>query len=343
MANWTIIRRYGDTDFITGLRAIAATMVVMFHTSLFREYGAIGVNLTEAGRYGVQVFFVISGFTIAATFLGADSYRSYLIRRLMRIAPLYVFVICAAVGLTFAGVINPAGWSVRFDVDIDAYNLLMHFSFLSFLDYRIANSLVGVEWTIPVEVFWYVLLPWFIARLAGVRTALVFMAVLLVLALIAVVMGQRLGSHLISEWFPTTYGPYFLLGVLTYKLRPAASFAGQEMMIFWGGVALFAFAALAAPVMTGAWVGVAVAMMIIGHRERSGSVLTLAPLLFLGSISYSIYLWHAVVIRFFAMPVDVPGYIEFSAVYGLTVVLSVATYMLVEKPTNALGAKLAKR
>ncbi len=343
MGDWSIIRRYGDTDFITGLRAIAATMVVMFHTSLFREYGAIGVNLTEAGRYGVQVFFVISGFTIAATYLGADSYRSYLIRRLMRIAPLYVFIICMAAGLTWAEVINPAGWSVRFDVGIDAYNLLMHFSFLSFLDYRIANSLVGVEWTIPVEVFWYVLLPWFISRLVGTRAALAFMAALLALAFATVIAGNQLGSPLISEWFPTTYGPYFLLGVLTFKLRSSAVMQGRAAAVFWGGIALFAFAALAAPVMTGAWVGIAVAMIIVGHRGRGGGVLTVAPLLFLGSISYSIYLWHAVVIRYFAMPVDVPGYVEFSAVYGLTVVLSIATYLLVEKPTNALGAKLARR
>ncbi|WP_299191069.1 acyltransferase [uncultured Litoreibacter sp.] len=341
--NASIIRRYGDTDFITGLRAIAATMVVAFHCSIFREFGQIGENVTEAGRYGVQVFFVISGFTIAATYLGAPSYLSYLVRRLMRIAPVYFFVIGAAIALTVAGVITGTGWSARFGVETDAYNLLMHLTFMSFWDYKIANSLIGVEWTIPVEVFWYVILPWVIARAVGVRKAVIFMVGLAALAFATILIGAQLGPSLISEWFPTTYGPYFLLGVLTYKLRSSTQMIGRETMAFWGGVAIFLFACVAAPVMTGAWVGVATALIIVGHRSSGGvSILTTTPLLFAGSISYSIYLWHALVVRYFALPESFPGYLEFLVVFGVTLVLSVPTYLLVEKPTNRWGAVIAK-
>ncbi len=44
----------------------------------------------------------------------------------------------------------------------------MHFAFVSFLDYRIANSLIGVEWTIPVEVFWYIFLPFLLPFAQGI-------------------------------------------------------------------------------------------------------------------------------------------------------------------------------
>ena len=52
----SFVRNYGSTDFITGLRAIAATMVVMIHTGALLEFGIIGFNITMAGKYGVDFF-----------------------------------------------------------------------------------------------------------------------------------------------------------------------------------------------------------------------------------------------------------------------------------------------
>lgn len=80
-----ILRQYGDTDFITGLRAIAATMVIVIHTGAFRDFGQWGQAVTDAGKYGVDIFFVISGFTIAKTFNESRDYKSYLVRRMVRI------------------------------------------------------------------------------------------------------------------------------------------------------------------------------------------------------------------------------------------------------------------
>lgn len=68
MAETTFVRRYGETDFITGLRAIAASMVVIIHTGAFTGFGSMGSALTGLGKYGVDIFFVISGFTVAKTF-----------------------------------------------------------------------------------------------------------------------------------------------------------------------------------------------------------------------------------------------------------------------------------
>jgi len=76
MPGSSIIRSYGETDFITGLRAVAATMVVVMHTGAFSAFGPIGEAVTSAGKYGVDVFFVISGFTVAKTFTEARDYRA---------------------------------------------------------------------------------------------------------------------------------------------------------------------------------------------------------------------------------------------------------------------------
>jgi len=66
--SFTLMRRYGDTDFVTGLRAVAIVMVLVIHSGAFVDFGTIGQSVTDNGKFGVQIFFVIAGFTI---FLGA--------------------------------------------------------------------------------------------------------------------------------------------------------------------------------------------------------------------------------------------------------------------------------
>ena len=76
------------------------------------------------------------------------------------------------------------------------------------------------------------------------------------------------------------------------------------------------------------------------------NVLTLRPMLFLGSISYSIYLWHhAVIMVLERYAHDVyfgHGLWRFALVGGLTIALSTLTYILVERPTNRLGRRIAE-
>lgn len=60
-------RRYGETDFVTALRAVAAVMVISLHTGAFIGLGEIGRRVTSAGTNSVPVFFVIAGFAVAAS------------------------------------------------------------------------------------------------------------------------------------------------------------------------------------------------------------------------------------------------------------------------------------
>ena len=73
----SIIRRYGDTDFVTGLRCVAILMVLLVHTGAFSEFGAIGQSVTDNGKFGVQIFFVIAGFTIYQNVSTSD-YKQYI-------------------------------------------------------------------------------------------------------------------------------------------------------------------------------------------------------------------------------------------------------------------------
>ena len=93
------IRNYGDTTFITGMRAYACFAVVLIHAGGggLRSLGAIGNRIVDLGGQGVAVFFVISGFSVSAAYSTSDSYMDYINKRLWRITPLYYFWIAISV------------------------------------------------------------------------------------------------------------------------------------------------------------------------------------------------------------------------------------------------------
>lgn len=86
--------------------------------------------------------------------------------------------------------------------------------------------------------------------------------------------------------------------------------------------------------------------MLITFRASSRDVrgvLCLRPMLFLGSISYSIYLLHPLVIEtVLAFPAlaAIAGFGHFAVVAVLTIAASVVTYSAIEHPSNSLGKRL---
>jgi len=340
------LRSYGSTDFITGLRGIAAMMVVWIHTGAFLGLGQFGLNVTEAGKYGVQVFFVISGFTIAATWYSGNSYRQFMVRRLSRIAPTYWAIIAIAAALFQLGLTPAPHFLTEFGAEMDVYNLLMHASFLSFADYRIANSIIGVEWSIPIEVFWYSMLPLLLARSRSRRGFVVWLTLLLILAALTRVALGAVGGAVAAKWFPTTFGAYFLIGAACYHVRSMDwhKVARHAGVVMWGSVALFVVVLLLAPPGGGALIGLATAGILLARRDSDGfgKWLDSVPLRFLGTISYSIYLWHLIVVALIG-DWAADGLARFAIVSVVTVLLSVMTYLVLERPTNRWGRQLAER
>lgn len=347
-----LLRFYGDTDFITGLRAIAATMVVMIHTGAFTEFGAIGQAITSAGKYGVDIFFVISGFTIAKTFSEAKDYRSYLTRRIMRIVPLYWLIISIAMLLWMSGSFSLPHWMQELGSQPDLYNFLLHLSMLSYLDYTVANSLLGVEWTIPIEVFWYVFLPPLIYfAKTPPRTVGIVLGLLILTAILSYASKKLFGTSLPIKWSPIAHGHLFFVGAASFYLRDRFGSVASQRPVVWIACAVILFTAALTVDFGGRseMLALSTAILIVCVTPaRAGWVtrpLTVRPMLFLGSISYSIYLIHVVVLHvlgdFTLLPASGIG--TFLIVYGVTVAISTATYLLVEKPTNQVGRRMVQR
>jgi len=158
------------------IRGIAILLVLFFHGFGFR-YGLQGLSglpelfvaATLPGWMGVNLFFVLSGFLITGILLDtkprANYYRSFYIRRALRILPLYYAV------LVFLAVLTRTGWVGR--------HASWAFLGLSFFYLSNVTELFGVPmqygvlWSLAVEEHFYLLWPAAVRSLSRHRVAIV--------------------------------------------------------------------------------------------------------------------------------------------------------------------------
>lgn len=156
-------------DFLDGLRGLAVAMVFVYH-ALFAAYQQATLHWGDwfplwaknlpilpyypatLGRYGVAVFFVVSGFCIHLSYVRQPGWGPFWIRRFFRIYPPYL------VPMLLLGILEPL--RLRHSLGIDegiqliSHLLLVH-NFSGFTLFGINGSL----WTIAVEVQLYALYP----------------------------------------------------------------------------------------------------------------------------------------------------------------------------------------
>ncbi|HEX5909939.1 MAG TPA: acyltransferase, partial [Thermoleophilaceae bacterium] len=148
--------RVGNVDV---LRAVAALMVLAGHAYLLsgRPLGILADRwydvLVLGGATGVWLFFAISGYVISKPFLDRlvtgqplPALRGYALRRVVRIFPLYVAALTAFIVIAGAGDIKPWHYPVHF--------LLLH----NLVPGR-ETALLGVSWTLSIEVLFYCAVP----------------------------------------------------------------------------------------------------------------------------------------------------------------------------------------
>jgi peptidoglycan/LPS O-acetylase OafA/YrhL len=348
-------KSYGETDFITGMRAFAALAVLFIHTggAGLRELGLVANNFVDLGKAGVYVFFVISGFSVAQSLVSSSGYFDYLNKRLWRIAPLYYFWIVGAIALS----VTATYWQGRFDTEIDAYNVLMHLGFVSFLDYKIANSILGVEWSISIEVFWYLFMP---MLLVVSRNRLVAVAMIVISAAIHIAAEKTPtflpvpdgDAAIAMHWSPIPFLFSFCLGVAAFRFRgiiPASGRAANAVVIVAASLILVycSYPSAISKVFRDdfflmSWI--AFALIVFGTPESSlfKKLLANRAVIVIGTVSYGIYLCH--------MPIIIlierlsPELAEQKSAFFIVVTLlsclaSLITYQVIEKPCGNIGKR----
>lgn len=346
---------------VDGLRFVSILLVVGFHVAAYLALKA-GAAFSPApaedplarflshGRFGVQLFFALSGFVLALPFAAARlsggppvSLRAYFLRRLTRLEPPYV----AALLLAAAGALAANTAS--------AAELLPHLAasllYLHNVVYGEPSTVLGVAWSLEVEVQFYLLAPllsavFFAARRAWVRRAAMVAAIVATVAL----------QHAMGPWETPWLGwhlQWFLVGFLVADVyladagtaggsRPPARTWGWDAVAVaacGGIVASWDAPSVAASLALPAAVG---ALYLAAFRGRAtGAVLGNRWLATIGGMCYSIYLLHYLVISavgrvtlpYFRTEAFWPYLLAQLAVLSLAVLAVCGTFfVLVERP-----------
>ena len=145
--------------FADGLRATAILFVVINHFALFGHLTLLGHknDLAFLGRWGVNCFFLLSGFLLSRAFLkaildpsiGFPSMRSFFLRRFYRIYPLYAV---AVIFSGFVGIYAVGGSALPF--------IASHLAFAQFvLPDQINSDWNAPLWTMAIDIQFYIALP----------------------------------------------------------------------------------------------------------------------------------------------------------------------------------------
>ena len=289
---------------IDGLRALAVLMVVVCHA---------GQGWLPGGFVGVDVFFVISGFLISAIVLeqarqGRFSLAGFYDRRIRRIVPAYGVVAAAA---TLAAIwLLPPGELAAFGRRLkSSAAFLANFQFRSEASYfapvSADNPLLHL-WSLSVEEQFYLVWPLALAgfmRVTGGRGLMIGLAALAAASLAGSVLMVR-GNPAGAFYFTPVRAWELLLGALVAagagpSLRQRPALRQASALLGLAGLALPALSYTAtAPAFPG-WAALppclgAVLLLHAGSQGPTwaGRLLATRPLVAVGKLSYSLYLWH---------------------------------------------------
>jgi peptidoglycan/LPS O-acetylase OafA/YrhL len=339
-----------DIRPLTSLRIVAAIWVLAYH---FRDHLGLDVDrlgLIAKGYLGVDLFFILSGFILSHVYLSrwearTFNYGSFLWARLSRIYPVHLVTLAATIGIWLVAMKMGATFDpVAFDPAVLPQHLLLIHAW---------GTTPFVQWNFPswsISAEWFAYLAFPAAAVLMLAFRRVAWAAVLVALVVFALMFWGVESHGLPLPEVTRLGfiriiPAFLLGAALYQLGRVLSLPRLAAL---GGVAAAVIWIVVASTLrlSDAVIWPAFGLLIFTLAEASKTnprgVLGGGALVYLGEVSYSVYMTH--------LPVDIayfhtldrlaPGLTGAAAwaawvgVFVATLLVSMATYHLVERPAR---------
>lgn len=335
-----------DSSNLDLLRSMAVLFVTGFHLLLLFEQRhspyvkRLGV-FHSIGHWGVLIFFIHTSLVLMYSLErqtlrsgGQIQYSAFLIKRLFRIYPLSVFIVCMVLifrmplAYLIGGVFEPA----RLHWTGMASNVLL----LQNLTHT--DSVIVPLWSLPYEMQMYLFLPvLFLLVWRLRRPELVFL-----LWLIAVFIDTHNGfleRHKVPDF--VLYVPYFLSGVLAYALTKISRL--KLSAYFWPPVlALVTALYLYRPVLRNSWIACLLLGALIPQFEEIANPVVRKVCQMIARYSYGIYLTHFICLWIAFQAIHTaPEWLRWVVFLGTGIILPYVLYHFLEEPMIRIGAKIA--
>ena len=306
------IKNLNKIEFIQAFRGIAALLVVLYHGARFvnSQYPGVGDILFEpAGPMGVVLFFIISGFIMVHTTLRMEGNPSeaimFFIKRFSRIWPVYAVATLIYVLIRF-GVTD---FLQTEDAIVKLVKSLLFLPLGGDIGPHFGDPVLNVGWTLNYEIYFYIVfgLSMLFARWRWWALAAWLVATLLLLPWVA--SGNATLDTVTDYGFANNYvqlmtSPIiwqFFAGVvigLIYHSRLALSDGLVFKLLIFSSASLVVW-----QYMSGLLVGHGILnwglslipfVLVLVLYSKNHSIAVPAILIYLGDISFSLYIWHPI-------------------------------------------------
>ena len=342
------MQKAGRLEFLDTLRGMAAFAVLLEHGGyhFVRGFPAFTHQMFSIGKFGLTTFFLVSGFVIPFSLERRPGLKRFWILRFFRLFPLYWFSLFAALLLFHFGLRDAL--TPEF-LAHPGRNALANLTMLQGA-VKIPHA-IGLYYTLTIEMLFYITCSLLILTRQMRHTLAICW--LLLAAVTALGIGTPLLLHHRVEMAGLFYVLTLGLGVAMFRLysgklalRHFAALMMAMAVSVTAGVWLnyvtyqkadafehYSFAAVALP-----WASAYLLFFLLLRFRQSRFP---AALMYLGQISYSLYLLHPLVLSFFGVQ---EGHLAMFLLFiACTVAVASSTYFLIEKPALNLGQRLASR
>jgi peptidoglycan/LPS O-acetylase OafA/YrhL len=330
---------------IDGLRALAVLAVLIFHfNKVYLPYGFLGVD----------IFFVISGYVISKAIInrieaGSFTINDFFMRRFHRLAPVLIVVVTLTSFASLFLLPNNATFKTGAAALFGISNIAL-WSISN--DYFGADSLVNANlhtWSLGVEEQFYLIFPFLLLIIKNHRVLAIVIGGFAIISLLGYI--GLWSDHKSSVFYLMPFRFWELaLGVLVYLshhfdycVLPKNTFVSNVIkytllcslisIFFSKGYMTESYATLFCVMLAGC-------IIYFTRGDRRNYFLSNYVSVFIGKISYSLYLWHWPVLVYatllFSQELVTPVYVV------LTVFMSITSYYIVERPYRYRKFKFCK-
>ncbi len=359
-------KRSSRLPSLDGLRAVSILMVLLDHT-MAAQHGAylkalpvqIAVALFANGGFGVQVFFVISGFLITHLLLmeqnktGTISLKHFYIRRVFRICPAF-YTLIALVGVLSAVHVFDAGW----------HDIFHAATFTWLYNFGNWNWYLAHSWSLSVEEQFYLFWPAALVVLGRRRGVWAAVVILLIMPFARLGSGMETSKMVHRLCYILSAGRFDLLmfgclAAIGWQSRRFQEAIGSPLAGVVCGAAAGAAVFLSVskhllPVIAETRVFAGCADSVIGlgiiaaivyvvgvPGSVAGRILNKGPLIWIGTLSYSLYLWQQLFLTPEAGATGMSAVVQGLPLnFVLAFAAGIGSFYLIERPMLRLRVKL---
>lgn len=357
--------RNSSIDLFRGIAVIVITFHHIYHSGFFGKPSFVILQnfdlfaLFSRGRWGVDLFFVISGYCMAMTYSQKNTLTNFYLKRFFRIYPAYL--ICLAF-FGFTEIQNEIYPSTFYNSR--GLDFILHILNIHTLYSKTFFSTNDVFWSLAIEIHFYIIFPFLYRYYKSNKFNLIKILIITTLFSILINIESEFSNFSMTTKLLLTHNlitflPVFIFGIFLYEQELMKDFFKHRLKVILliiltiffffykdsavGYSKLFNLGRLD-HVITGCIMGLWMKLLLDKQNE---SIIILRPISLIGVASYSIYLYNFIFWFYMKSYCNYfnnlcHGYLFFSWVINFIIVISfgILMYYLIEKPILLWRSKL---